>query len=209
MDAIIQRISALSPCDFADALPVSQFIDPAISSLWQPVPKLVGRAYTVSCPDGDHLMFHTAIYRAKPVDVIVAVGDPTYALAGGNVCAIAQQNGIAGCVIDGRVRDLAEIRDMQFPVFAKGVIPKPGAKKQIGTLNTPVTCGGVTVEDGDYIIADEEGIAVIPQADILAALEKAEARAHKDASTPLPQWREQHKATVDKALQALGFETEE
>ncbi|WP_100657829.1 RraA family protein [Alteromonas flava] len=205
MDKLLQRITALSPCDFADALPIEQFIDPAIQSLWQPIPKLVGRAYTVSCPPGDHLMFHAAIYRAKPGDVIVAVGDPAFALAGGNVCAIAQENGIAGCIIDGRVRDLAEIREMQFPLFAKGVIPKPGAKKQLGELQGSIQCGGVTVNSGDYVIADEEGIAIIPQQDIESALEKAEARAKKDAETPLPAWREQHVKTVQTALTNLGF----
>ena len=206
MDPLLVRLKQLSPCDLADALTADQFVDPNIQSLWGPAPKLVGRAFTIECPAGDHLMFHAAVYKAKPGDVLVAKGDSRYALAGGNVCAIAQQNGIAGCVIDGMIRDLAEVREMQFPVFARGVFPKPGAKKQLGTLNQPVECGGVRVENGDFILATEEGIGIIPAAMIETVLDKAESRASKDASTPLPQWRESHYKTVTTALEKLGFE---
>ena len=74
-------------------------------------------------------MLHAAIYRAAPGSVIVVEsGDVDHALAGGNVCAVAQRNGIAGFVVDGVIRDLAEIRAMRFPVFARGVIPIPGSK---------------------------------------------------------------------------------
>ena len=205
MDAPLKRLKQLSPCDLADALSAEQFVDPAIRSLWTPAPKIFGRAFTVDCPPGDHLMFHAAIYRASAGDIIVATGDSRYALAGGNVCAIAQQNGIAGCIIDGNIRDLAEVRDMQFPVYARGVFPKPGAKKQLGTLNSTIECGGVVVKNGDYILASEEGIAIIPARDVEAVLEKAEARAAKDANTPLPKWRENHLNIVNNALDNLGF----
>lgn len=205
MDGTLDKLAALSPCDLADALPIEQFVAPDIQSLWQPTPTLVGRAYTVECPPGDHLMFHAAIYRAKPGDVLVAKGDSQFALAGGNVCAIAKKRGIAGCIIDGYVRDLGEIRDMQFPVFAKGVIPKPAVKKQLGSLQQTVTCGAVKVHSGDYIVANEEGIAVIPQEIVETAIEKATKRAHKDASTPLDEWQVQHEKTVQTALQSLNF----
>lgn len=203
-----QRLASLlqlSPCDLADALNVEQFIDPSISSLWQPAKRLVGRAFTVDCPQGDHLMFHAAIYRAAPGDIIVAKGDPGFALAGGNVFAIAQSRGIAGAVIDGRVRDLAEIREMQFPVYALGVIPKPGAKKKLGQLNGSIRCGDVSVNNGDYIVADEEGIAVIPFEEIDATIEIAQARAEKDAKTSLQDWQQNHQQIVEKALNKLGF----
>ena len=104
-------------------------------------------------------MLHAAIYRAPPGSVIVAeAGDLDYALAGGNVCAVAQRNGVAAFVLDGVVRDLVEIRDLKFPVFAKGVVPKPGTKKLLGSLGESVTCGGVRVAPGDMIVGDEEGI---------------------------------------------------
>lgn len=205
IEARIKAISALSPCDFADALAIEQFVNPGIVSLWQPSPKIVGRAFTVDCPQGDHLMFHAAIYRAAPGDIIVAKGDPRFALAGGNVCAIAKSRGIAGFIVDGMVRDLAEIRAMEFAVFARGVIPKPGAKKQLGHLNGVIDCGGVSVSNGDYVVADEEGIAIIPEAEVDSVIGIASARAHSDANTSLNDWQKKHQQTVQNALNKLGF----
>ncbi len=196
---------SVSVCDYADALPRSQFIHYDIHSLWQPVPRIAGPAFTVKCEPGDHLMLHAAIYRANPGDIIVAQADDMYALAGGNVCAIAQQRGVAGFVIDGVIRDVQEVREMEFPVFARGVCPKPGAKKQLSPLNQPVECGGVTVNPGDIIVADEEGIAIIPLADAATVLETAKKRNEKDSSVSLEQWQDDHLEKVQSILTKLGF----
>src|SRR5690242_17492401 len=116
----------------ADLLGRTQVMDLGIRSLWDPVPRLAGPAYTVSCPPGDNLMLHAAIHRAEPGSVVVVEsGDLEYALAGGNVCAVARRRGVAGFVADGVVRDLAEIREMGFPVFARGVVPIPGVKSVV------------------------------------------------------------------------------
>lgn len=195
----------VSPCDYADALPREQFIDYGIKPLWSKMPRIAGPAFTVKCAPGDHLMLHAAIYRAKAGDIIVVEADDTFAVAGGNVCAIAKSRGIKGFVIDGVIRDLAETRENQFPVFARGVIPKPGAKKCISPLNQPITCGGVRVEAGDIVVADEEGIAVIPQQQALRAFDIAKARATKDASMTLEQWQSQHHEKVEEILTTLGF----
>ncbi len=137
-------------------------MDIGIRPLWADMPRIAGLAYPVRCPPGDNLMLHVAIYRAPPGSVIVVeAGDVDYAVAGGNVCAVAQKNGIAGFVVDGVIRDLAEVRAMRFPVFARGVIPTPGAKKQLGVLDGPVRCGGVDVSPLDVVVADEEGIVVV------------------------------------------------
>ena len=83
-----------------------------------------------------YLMLHAAIYRAESGSIIVVeAGSIEYAVSGGNVCAIAQKRGIAGFIVDGVIRDLAEVREAQFPVFARGVMPKPGVKKTLGSLN--------------------------------------------------------------------------
>ncbi|MEW9798571.1 RraA family protein [Alteromonas sp. CYL-A6] len=197
---------AVSTCDYADALGREQFMDFGISGVWRAVPRIAGPAYTVKCEAGDHLMLHAAIYRASPGDIIVVEADSTYALAGGNVCAIAQRRGIKGFVLDGTLRDVGEVRDMQFPVYARGHIPKPGAKKRLSPLNEPITCGGVTVNPGDIIVADEEGIAVLPKDFADEALRIAKARAEKDASMTLDEWEADHKAKVDAALAKLGWQ---
>src|SRR3954452_10448086 len=147
---------ALSPTTFADALTRERVMDIGIRPLWSGMPRVAGPAYPVRCALGDNLMLHAAIYRAPPGSIIVvAAGDVDYAVAGGNVCAVAQKNGIAAFVVDGVIRDLAEVRDNRFPVFARGVSPIPGGKDVLEAINQPVRCGGVQVSPGDIVVADE------------------------------------------------------
>lgn len=189
----------------ADVLPRAQVMAPAIRPLWTPMPRLAGPAYPVACAPGDNLMLHAAIHRAPAGVVLVAQGgDREYALAGGNVCAWAQRRGIAGLVADGLVRDAGETRQRGFPVFARGVIPIPGAKRGPGTIGEPVTCGGVRVEPGDLVVADEEGIVVVPAARATEVLQAAEARAARDAATRLEDWAREHRERVEAAMRALG-----
>lgn len=201
----IQDFAQISPCEYADALGREQFMDMAIKELWPQIPRIAGPAFTVKCARGDHLSLHAAIYRAKPGDIIVVEADAEFAAAGGNVCAIAQQRGIAGFVIDGVIRDLAEVRARKFPVFARGVMPKPGAKEQIYPFNHPIDCGGVRVNAGDIVVADEEGIAVIPRADMKDIYTVAKARTDKDAAQTLSQWQQAHQAKIEALLAKLGF----
>lgn len=194
---------SFSPCDYADALIREQFMHYSIKPLHSNMGRIAGPAFTVKCEPGDHLMLHAAIYEAKPGDIIVAQADDNYALAGGNVCAIAKKRGIQGFIIDGTIRDLKEVREMGFPVFAKGVIPKPGKKQSIDAMNVAVTCGGVVVQPADIIVADEEGIAVIPQNELESVISIAQARAQKDAAMTLDEWQEQHQKLINEKLAAL------
>jgi len=196
----------LSPTTLADCLPRRQIMSAAIHPLWADMPRVAGPAYTVRCCPGDNLMLHAAIYRAPAGSIVVVEGgDADFALAGGNVCAVAQNNGIAAFVLDGVVRDLAEIRAMRFPVFARGVVPKPGKKELLGTLMQPVSCGGVTVAASDMIVADEEGIVVVPAGERAAILAAARTRAAADGSQSLPEWRKMHQTRIAKTLEELGF----
>lgn len=196
----------LSPTTLCDVLPRDRVMDMGIRPLWPGMPRVAGPAFPVRCPAGDNLMLHAAIYRAAPGDVIVAEGgDTTYALAGGNVCAVAQRRGIAAFVLDGVIRDVAETRERGFPVFARGVVPYPGGKDAIGVLNGPVCCGGVIVHPGDIVIADEEGIVVVPAARAREVLEAAEARSAKEASETLDRWEAAHRTRVEEILRRKGF----
>lgn len=203
------KFAAISPTSYADAgLGREQFMDMGIREMWPRIPRIAGPAYTISCPPGDNLMLHAAIYRAAPRSVIVVqAGDCDYAMSGGNVCAIAQQRGIAGFVIDGVIRDVAEVRDAEFPVFARGTSPVPGGKKTLGTLNQPVTCGGVRVRPGDMVIADEEGIAVVPEAQREEIWGLAKQRIDNDEAQSLAEWKANHHAKIETILQNLGFDT--
>lgn len=197
----IEDLAKISPCDYADALEREQFVHYSVRPLHQNMGRIAGPAYTVKCVPGDHLMLHAAIYAAKAGDIIVAEADDMYALAGGNVCAIAQNRGIKGFVIDGVIRDLAEVRDLGFAVFAKGVIPKPGKKASLESAQIDIVCGGAKVSPGDIIVADEEGIAVIPQDDIASVYAIAHKRAESDAAMSLQQWQAKHEALINSKLQ--------
>ncbi|WP_236569884.1 RraA family protein [Streptomyces mexicanus] len=191
----------------ADVLGRERVMDIGIRPLWQPVPRIAGPAFTVRCPPGDNLMLHAAIHRAAPGSVLVVEsGDLDYALAGGNVCAVAQRRGVAALVADGLIRDLAEVREAGFPVFARGVIPIPGGKKAVEPLNVEVRCGGVAVNAGDVVVADEEGVVVVPSAcrdDVLTA---ARAKLAKEAGETLDAWESAHRTRIDRILRDAGFE---
>jgi 4-hydroxy-4-methyl-2-oxoglutarate aldolase len=196
-----------SPTALADVLTREQVLHMGIRPVWCGMPRISGTAYPVRCAPADSLMLHAAIYRAPTRSVIVVeAGDSDYAVAGGNVCAIAQQRGIAGFIIDGAVRDVAEIRASGFPVFARGVTPIAAGKKGIGSLNVTIRCGGVSVTPGDVIVADEEGIVVVPGARLPQILESARARAAQASAETLQAWETSHRLRVEKALRESGFE---
>ena len=197
----------ISPCDYARALTADNVMDIGIRPLWDGMPRVAGPAYTVRCGTGDNLMLHAAIYRAEPGSVIVVQsGDLKHAVAGGNVCATAHERGIAAFIIDGVIRDIAEIRELGFPVFARGLSPIPGTRAAARSLNQPIVCGGIQVLAGDVVVADEEGIVVIPQARMDAVLQVGRAQAEKEATQSLASWQENHRATVDRILREQGFD---
>lgn len=196
----------LSPTTLADMMSRDRVMDTGIRPLWADMPRVAGPAFPVRCSPGDNLMLHAAIYRAPAGSIIVVeAGDVDYAVAGGNVCAVAQKRGITAFVIDGVIRDLAEARSNRFPVFARGVIPIPGGKDIIGTLNQPIHCGGVQVSPGDIVVADEEGIVVVPSEKLNSVLSGAQARAAKDAAETLESWEAKHRARIEEILRSKGF----
>jgi regulator of RNase E activity RraA len=152
-------------------------------------------------------MLHAAVHRAAPGSVLVVEsGDLDYALAGGNVCAVAQRRGVVALVADGLIRDLAEVREAGFPVFARGVIPIPGSKKAVEPLNVEVRCGGVAVNAGDVVVADEEGVVVVPSARRDDVLTAARAKLAKEAGETLDAWEKAHRTRIDRILREAGFE---
>jgi 4-hydroxy-4-methyl-2-oxoglutarate aldolase len=196
---------SISPTTLADILGSDQVMDGGIRPLWSPMPRVAGPAFTVRCAPGDNLMLHAAIYRADRGSVIVVqAGDVDYAVSGGNVCAVAQRRGIAAFVVDGVIRDISEVRDIGFPVFARGVMPIPGAKNVVEPLNDPVRCGGVTVGAGDIVVADEEGIVVVPIARREQVLSDAQAKVAQEAGQSLEAWETAHRSRIDSILEQHG-----
>lgn len=203
---VVVRFAKLAPTALADFLELGSVVRHVIRPLWPAMPRIAGPAFTVRTARHDNLMLHAAIYRAEPGDVIVVeAGDEDMAVAGGNVCAVAQRHGVAGFVVDGVVRDVTEARANGFPLFARGISPIPGAKDGPGEINGSISCGGVTVTPGDVVVADEEGIVVVPRARAEEVLKKAEAKAVADAAETLDEWEKKHRARVDGTLKAKGY----
>jgi 4-hydroxy-4-methyl-2-oxoglutarate aldolase len=199
-------LAATPTTALADLLGRDHVMDIGIRPLW-PSPRVAGPAFTVRCPTGDNLMLHAAIHRAPPGSaIVVESGDLDYALAGGNVCAVAQRRGIAAFILDGLIRDLAEVRELEFPVFARGVIPIPGAKEVVEPLNGRVVCGGVSVDAGDVVVGDEDGVVVVPRARLAQVIVTARAKQAGEAAESLDDWQETHRERIDAILRAKGFQ---
>ena len=203
---IVKGYQGLATTAIADIIDLSCVMRYALHPLWPDIGRIAGPAFTVRTARHDNLMLHAAIYRAEPGDVIVVeAGDDAMAVAGGNVCAIAQKRGVAGFVIDGVIRDIGESRDKGFPLFARGRSPIPGTKDGPGEINHPIRCGGIVVHPGDVVIADDEGIVVVPLAKAEEVLKKAQAKADADAKTTLEAWEKSHRSKIDATLKAKGY----
>jgi regulator of RNase E activity RraA len=126
---------------------------------------VVGPAVTVKARAGDNLMICKAITLCQPGDVLVvsAPGGTDNALWGGVLSTLAAKRGIAALVTDGLVRDVSEMRTAGLPVWAAGLLPTGPSFDGKGEVNTPISCGGVVVQPGDIVVADEDGVVVVPR----------------------------------------------
>ncbi len=126
--------------------------------------KIVGRAVTVQTYEGDWAKPVEAIDIAGPGDVIVIYNGSRYIASWGGLATLScKVKGIEGVVIDGAVRDVDEIRDLGYPIFASAITPNAGEPKGMGEINAEINCGGRTVRPGDYIVGDDCGVVVIPK----------------------------------------------
>jgi len=137
--------------------------------------RLVGKAFTVQVPQGENLSILEALDQASPGDVVVVdgKGDMHNALAGDFVLGMAKTLNIQGMIVDGVIRDKAASIELGFPVFCKGTVPAAGRKASSGQVNVPIQCGGVIVRPGDLIVADVDGVVVIPSEDTEKVTKKA------------------------------------
>lgn len=166
-----------------EAWPSSRLVAAPLRPL-APGMALAGTAVTVRCKPGDNLALHLAIAAAKPGDVLVVdYGASLDSGPFGEIMALAcQMRGIAGMVIDGAVRDSAQIAALGFPVFARGLDIRGTVKQDRGHVGQPVTIGGVTIEPGDIVLADADAIVTLSANDLPAALAAAEERAAREAA---------------------------
>lgn len=178
---IQERFLALPTTAISDATGGHTNIDARIKPLSDHF-KIAGRAVTVRLPDGENGAVLEAISKAQAGDILVidAKGNTNRAVAGDFVISLAKGVGVQGFVVDGVIRDIAAIRELNFPVFSLGTTVAAGNKHGGGVVGVPISVGGVTVQPGDFIIGDIDGVIVVPQAEVERIAEAAEEKLEKD-----------------------------
>ena len=146
---------------------------------------MAGTAVTVRTRGGDNLTILRAFEYCRPGDVMVVDcgGDITNAVVGGILSYYAATIKLSGMVIDGAIRDVAEIRERDFPVYARGVNHRGPYKDGPGEINVPVSIGGMVVNPGDIIVGDEDGLLAFAPTEAATVIEKALAQGRKEAET--------------------------
>jgi 4-hydroxy-4-methyl-2-oxoglutarate aldolase len=139
---------------------------------------IAGPAVTVLAQPGDNWMIHVAVEQCRKGDVMVVgcTADNTDGMFGELLATAMRARGVIGLVIDAGCRDVRPLHDMEFPVWAKAVSAKGTVKSTLGAVNVPVVCAGVYVEPGDAVMADDDGVVVVPRKLAVDAAQKAQAR---------------------------------
>jgi 4-hydroxy-4-methyl-2-oxoglutarate aldolase len=177
----VARAQALGTSTLYEASKLPCFVDPLVRTLWAGA-FVAAPAYPVVCSPGDNLALHLAVERAPRGSVLVVSCADFVAGYWGEVLTVAAEAaGIVGIVTDGGVRDVAALTRRRFPVFTRGVSVRGTVKASAPSVGRPTTITGVPVAAGDFVVADDDGVIILPAAEAERVLEAGEARAAKEA----------------------------
>ena len=177
---VVKRLGALGVATVHEAYGRSGLMKPYLRPAWAGG-EAAGTAVTVLAHPGDNWMIHVAVEQCQPGDVLVVgcTSDNTDGMFGDLLATSLQARGVTGLVIDAGCRDVKSLREMGFPVWSKAISAKGTVKATLGAVNIPVVCGGINVEPGDAVIADDDGVVVVRRKDAAEVAAKGEKR-HAD-----------------------------
>jgi 4-hydroxy-4-methyl-2-oxoglutarate aldolase len=180
--AAVEKLSRFSVATIHEAMGRVGLMHPYMRPIYTNA-QVCGTAVTVLLQPGDNWMLHVAPEVVQPGDVVVAACtvENTDGFFGELLATSYRARGARGLILEGGVRDVKEISEMQFPVFSRAISARGTVKASLGSVNVPIVCAGVAVNPGDVVVADMDGVVIVPAAVAQQAADASEAREANEA----------------------------